>query len=153
MQSEQIQTKQVRLDDLKPIEAQGIDFSSFEGNRIPIEKVSVIDINSFYDGDGKKIKEPIQVKALKVESTVVTMIKNQEGVEVGIRASELFNLINDKKTGGIGWSKGAKAKLNNFLKKLNVEHPKQLIGKSAVIRLRKKENPDGSESEFLGFIL
>ena len=149
MENEQTQLK---LEDLKPIEAKGVDFSEFEGNKALIEKAGVIEVNSYYNEEGKKVKEPRKVLALKVESRVITSLTNAEGKTVEVRASELFNLIKDK-DGKIGWSKAPKAKLNNFLKKFGVKHPVDLIGKTAVIRLRKKENPDGSESEFLGFIL
>jgi len=150
MENEQSQTT---LDQLEPIESKGTDFSEFEGVKSTIAKAEVIEINSYYSEEGKKIQEPRKVKALRVESNVITTIDASEGGKIEIRASELFNLISSPKTNRMGWSKNPKAKLNNFLKKLNVSHPKDLVGKMVTIRLRNKENPDGSEQEFLGFVL
>ena len=132
--------------DLKPIEPKGIDLSPFEGQRVRIESVEVTKVPSKFtaNGDG-------EAEVLKVQSAPLETIKDKEGNEVPIRASELFNLVRGE-DGGVGWPNGDKGKLAGFLKKMAVTRPWELVGKEAVVRVRAKKSVDGATREFLGFI-
>lgn len=139
--------------ELKPIEAGGIDFSEFEGKKAKIASAEVLDVKSDYDENGKYVKGlQRDVQVLRVVTEPVTSVKDQDGNDKDIGASEIFNLKKDAE-GHLGWSTSPKGKLNKFLRKMNVKAPKALIGKQATIRVRAKENQDGTTSEFLGFII
>lgn len=136
------------LDDMKPVESKGVDFSDYEGQKKEIETVEVIETTTPYDEDGQyhsDLKRTIQV--LRVATGVVTKIETEKG-EKEIMASELFNMKQDEKTGEWGWSSHKKAKLRRFMTKMGVNHPKDLKGKVVILKVRKKE---GSDNEFLGF--
>ena len=68
----------------------------------------------------------------RVSSRPLTTIKTDSG-EINIRASELFNLSQDKEGKLIGFSLNEKGKLYRFMKKVGVEHPSELLGKKALI--------------------
>ena len=131
---------------LKPVESQGVDLSQFEGGRVEIETVEVLVVPSKFAKSGNG-----EAEVLKVQSVPLATIKDREGNDVPIRASELFNLMRDD-NGVLGWPEGARGKLAKFMKKLSVEHPKELPGKQAVVRIHTKQGSDGIEREFLGFI-
>lgn len=139
--------------ELKPIEAGGIDFSEFEGQKAKIARTEVIPVKSDYDEDGKYQKGlQRDVQILRVVTEPVTSIRDKEGNDKEIGASEVFNLRTDSE-GSLGWSTSPKGKLNKFLRKMKTDSPDKLVGKPVVIRIRAKDNPDGTTSEFLGFII
>jgi hypothetical protein len=138
------------IEDLKPIEAAGTDFGEFEGTKAKIEAVDVISVKSDYAEDGTYQKGlQREVKVVRVATEKITEIQTVDGAKP-VMASEMFNLRKDV-DGSLGWSKSPKAKLHKFLKKMKVDAPKELMGKSVVLRVRVKENPDGTTKEFLGF--
>jgi hypothetical protein len=140
------------ISDLKPIQSGGTDFSELEGKKAKIASAEIIETKSDYDENGKYVKGlQRDVKVLRVVTEPVTEIKDKDGNPKQIGASEIFNL-KAAADGSIGWSTAPKGKLNKLLKKLKVDTPAQLIGKMATIRIRAKENPDGTTSEFLGFL-
>lgn len=137
-----------KVDGLKPIEGKGVDFSEFEGQKKKIEVVEVSDTTTPYDEEGnykEGLKRPIKV--LRVATEKVTTIPTDEG-DKDIHASELFNLKKDPETGEWGYPTGKRSKILNFMKKMKVEHPKDLKGKEVILKVRKKA---GSDNEFLGF--
>lgn len=131
---------------LKPIEGQGVDLSKFEGQRIEIEAAEVLTVPSKFKNNGNG-----EAEVLRIQSVPLGSIQNKEGDDVPIRASELFNLTRDA-NGVLGWPDGPRGKLARFMKKLNAEHPTELIGKKAVVRLHTKQGADGTQREFLGFL-
>lgn len=133
----------MELNELKPIQAGGIDLSEFEGSKATIENIEVIEVPSAYSETGKQM-------CLQVVTTPVTNFTDAEGEEKPVHATELFNLRQDE-DGSWGWSESPKAKIQKFMKKHGVKEPKSLIGKPVVIKIRPKAQPDGSEKEFLGF--
>ena len=135
----------VNLNELKPVESSGIDLKELEGTKSNIEQIIVEKVPSTYSKDGKQL-------VLKLLTKVVTSFDDKEGNKIEVRASELFNLTKDKETGSIGWSKHPKADLQKFLKKMNVNHPQELIGKTVTIVPRTKETKDKGTLTFLGFI-
>lgn len=136
------------LEGLEPIKSKGVDFSQFEGQKKPIEKVEVIDTTTPFDEEGTYHQDlKRDIKVLKVATGVVTTIETNDGAK-DIYATELFNLKLDPETSTWGWPTGKKGKLQLFMNKLGVSHPRDLIGKDVILRVRSKE---GSDNEFLGF--
>lgn len=131
------------VDDLIPTENKGIDLTPFEGKRVRIAKAEVTEVPSKYSPTGRE-------KVLRVESDPVTTITDGEGNEKPICASELFSLTMED--GKLGWSIDPRAKLQNFLNKMKVGKPSELVGKETVVRLRTKKNEFG-ETTFLGFVV
>jgi hypothetical protein len=155
--SELDSAENISVDALQEVtSSSSIDLSQFVGIRVPIEKVEAIMIKSKYTTDGKTLAPGQEVLApvLKVETVPVTTIKDRDGNDIVIRASEMFSL---KDTGQVdaagkkvyGWSTHEKGALNKFLKKLKVSRPAELKGKLVVITTRPG-NVEGQE--FLGFI-
>jgi hypothetical protein len=128
--------------DMKPAVFESLDLSEFEGKRFKIEKLELKEMPSKFDPSGKQW-------CLRVLSEVVTTIPatTDEGNDIDIRCSELFNVLKNKDD--ISWS--SKSNLAKFMKKMKVEYPKDLEGKSAVCRTYEKVC-EGSTKMFLGFI-
>lgn len=147
MQGEQIQQNQQKLTgiqavaEMKAMSSASFDLGKFEGRKVRIEKMDVIDMPSQYDPSGSG-------KVLKIETEAVTSITNMDGQPVEIRASELFNVLKNKK-GEIGWSTDSRAKLHKFLVKMKANHPTKLLGREVTVRIRA--NNEGQQ--FLGFIV
>ena len=136
---------------LKPIEAKGIDFSDYEGAKSTIGKTEVIEVLTDYNEDGM-FEKGLQrkTKVLRVATEHVLEIETKEGEKKPIAASEIFNLREEGKDWG--YSTSPKGRLNKFLKRQKVDNPDKLIGTKVTLRIRSKENADGTKSEFLGFI-
>lgn len=133
------------IDELKEIQVtEPIDLSEYEGQETSIEQVVVEWVTSKYHESGK-------TKVLKVLSEPVTTVEI-EGKKAEIRASELFNLKQDKE-GFWGYSSSPSSHLQQFMKKLGVTKPSELVGKKVKMKLRVKENKEGQDLHFLGFIL
>ena len=138
------------MDDLEEFEAgKGIDVSEYEGQKVKIEGVEVKRVVTSYDENGdwvEGLKRKKQV--LRVFSTTITTVTDGEGNEIKIRASELFNLKHQD--GKWGVSTSDKAKINKFLKKLNLpagkEGVKQIGGQELIVKTSGKNN------NFLGFV-
>jgi len=141
---------EVSIDDIPTIEVgQGLDIEEFVGGRKKVEKLSVIDIESPYTEDGvynEKLKR--KVKALKVETEVVTTIKSKEGKEISVRASELFNM-RQADNGKWGISSSPRAKIQKFLKRQKVASLKALVGTS--VQLKDYEDKK-TGNKYLGFV-
>lgn len=136
------------LDELEAIKTSGLDLSGYEGTKASIEKVEVEEVPTPYDEDGNLIPGlQRKIKCLRVSTGVVATVKTTDG-DKDLVASELFNL--KEENGKLGWSNNKKGKLNKFLAKMDVLHPKDLKGKNVILRIRKKV---GSENEFLGFYI
>jgi len=131
------------VENLKPIEKQGLDLTEFEGVRVKIEKVNVEHVKSKFNTDGL-------VPVLKVQTEPITEILMPDSNDkIVVRASELFNLaINEN---SLGWSTAPKGKLNNFLAKMKCTKPQELVGKLVTVRARIVKTESG-EKTFLGFI-
>jgi hypothetical protein len=143
---EVIEMEKTDVKGLKPIESKGIDLSQFEGQRVKIESVEVIEVPTKFGNSGNGESE-----VLKVQSVPVANIQDRDGNDIPVRASELFNLGHNA-DGELGWPTGPKGKLAGFLKRLGVGHPSQLVGKQVAVRIRAKKGTDGTTREFLGFI-
>jgi len=138
--------EQLNLSDIKGVESEGIDLEKWHKKPTKIENVEVIKVNSTFtpkDAQG----EHIQQWVLKVSSGVLESIGEGED-KVDFKASELFNLIQDKDGNIKGFPKNERSNLMKFCKDLRIdvskiENLQQLVeeikGKDATIKAYEKE--------------
>lgn len=106
------------IDDLKATEDRLVNMDKHEGTKKKIEVIETIEVPSSFNERGKQWVLRIATEPL--ESTAE------------IRASQLFNLKeNDEGSKAVGWS--TQGKLQKFLDKMKVKHPKELTGKLVLI--------------------
>jgi hypothetical protein len=149
------------LEDMKP--AVQIDFDEFEGCKAKIEDVEFREMpskfvylkdmngNTQLDAEGKPIRDPEGkqwVMKVYTESVLDVPAKGDSDNDFDLRASELFNFNRDEE-GNTSW--GSKSNLGKFMKKLKIQHPKEMIGKLVTMRTYTKLI-SGEEKTFLGFI-
>ena len=134
------------ISELKPIEVGGLDFTEYEGVKKKVEELEIVEVPSAYSKSGK-------TKVLKVITEPVTTVKNKEGKEIQIRATEIFNLKLDDKTGQWGYSTSPKSKLQKLMTKLKAGKLIELKNKFVVIKVREVRRQDGTTGEFFGFII
>lgn len=141
--------EEIEVEDIPTFEPeqQGTDLSEFEGNKVKVDSISVIDNVSSYDETGH-YKEGLQrpVKKLKVLTTTVTQLVKSDGTNININASELFGMA--YKDGKWGISSHPKAGIQKFMKRQKVTKLKDLIG--TTVTVKAVENKEGKV--FLGFI-
>jgi hypothetical protein len=146
--SESIEEQVISVNDLKDLGSKSsVDVQKFEGERVRIEGVTVIDVITSYDETGTFVQGlQRKTKALKVYSVPIASMKVPSGEEIQIRASELFNLKFVAGTWGV--SNHESAKISKLLKKfklpLGMEGVKQLPGQSIIIRV--------TNNHYLGFV-
>ena len=136
---------ETNVKDLKPINKVGMDFSEFEGMRVRIESINVEHVKSQYS---KKADGTVPVLKVVTE-TITEVMASDSNEKQKITASELFNLTED--AGELGWSTAPQSKLNNFLIKMKVSRPDELIGKFVIVKTRVVKGQFGDKT-FLGFI-
>jgi len=128
--------------------SKGISFDPkpYAGNKAKIAPVSdweVCDIKSKYGTNGKELPkgETIMVKKLRVVTEPVATVKDSEGKQKVIRASELFGLTQDE-NGVWGVPTHEKSGMSRFLKTLGLKHYKELVGQTVPLKLN---------GDYLGF--
>lgn len=126
------------------MESGGIDFNEFEGTKATIEILEIKEVSSQFSETGK-------AKVLKVQTEPITTLKDSAGNDIEIRASEILQL--KEKDGQLGFSTSPKSKMYRLLKKLKVNSPAELKGKSVIVKVRTSKGPDGQERDFLGFYM
>lgn len=170
MDNEQTQTQETgqsyNISDLHPIKAgEMMDLSEYEGKKVKIEKIEVIELDSIYavetvviDGKTFNVNEQlppgktVKSKTLKVTTEKVGEVKTSEGEVKDLRASELLSL-KKKVDGTWGWSEHKKAKIQKLFMRLKAKygeltHPEQLKGKEVTIIIRP-----GEDISWLGFMI
>lgn len=128
----------------------GVDLSEFVGAKKKIEKISILNVETPYDETGK-YNEAVKrkIKVLKIETEAITTVKNKDGQEVPVRASELFNMKqNDEGEWGI--STAEKSKIRIFMKRQKVNSLKALIGTSVIV---KDYTDKKTGNTYLGFVV
>ena len=118
--------KVIDLKDLKPVKSEGVDLEQFDKKETELERVSIIQVKSDYSPTKKQW-------VLKVESKVLTEIGEDEN-KIQFRASELFNLTQDKEGILIGFPDNEGSNLYKFLKDIKAKTPTDIVGKSALIK-------------------
>jgi hypothetical protein len=133
----------MKISELKLVESEGVDLTQYEGEKNEIKAVDVVKVPSLYGEDGKKLPvgQAREAFVLKVSGTPLAKIADTD-----VAPTELFNLkVKDGVV--VGWS--SKGSLQKFLDKMGVKHPQDLIGKKAIVTLRKSAS-DGRD--YLGFV-
>ena len=154
-----------KLEDLKEKDYPSLELEHYEGQKAKIDVVEVIRTPSMFvplkDADGNIIKDSSgktkfdpngEQWCLRVQTEVIHSVPatGDDGNDLDIRGSELFNMLEEDKTRLVGgW--GRRSKLAKFLSKLNVTHPSKLKGKKVTLRVIKKDK-NGESKQFLGFI-
>jgi hypothetical protein len=142
--AEEGKAEEMSLDQLEDMDSgTGIDVSEYEGQRCEVDTAEVIEVETPYDENGE-YQEGLKrkVKRLRVFSKPVTEVEDSQGKKIQIRASELFALkyLNGK----WGVSTNERAKINKFLKKLNLPAGaagvKQLGGQQVIMKTSDKGN-------------
>ena len=125
--------------------SESVDLNKFDKQSVKIENVEVLQVPSDFtelDEQGNHHKQWI----LKVGSVVLETL-GEEDKKIEFRASELFNLMQNKKGELIGFPTGDKSNLGKFLKDLKIDpsemNLKQLIdaikGKDILVRSYDKD--------------
>lgn len=136
------------LEDIKPIENQGIDLWKFDKKETKIASAIISQVKSQYT-------ETEFQWVLKVEGEVLEVLKTEEA-EISFKASELFNLIQDKSGKLVGYPTGESSNLMKFLKDIGVKDVdkfsslKELIeeikGKAVLIKAYDKDYQGGNRT-------
>lgn len=125
--------KVMDLDKLEGVEGgESVDLEQFDKKEVEIESVTIVQVPSEYTETKKQW-------VLKVQSVILTSIGEGEN-KVDFRASELFNLIQDKEGKLIGFPKAEGSNLAKFMKDLKVSKPSELKGKKALVKSYEKGN-------------
>lgn len=127
---------QVDLTQIGPVEGLTIDLNQFDKKEIVIEKVEVVQVPSKFTPkiEGTEDRQPQWV--LKVSGEVLETIgEGEEKIE--FRASELFNLVQDKEGKLTGFPIGDGSNLMKFMKDLKIEDPDKLENLEKVIEVIK----------------
>ncbi|MHA1880869.1 MAG: hypothetical protein ACTSYG_10785 [Candidatus Heimdallarchaeota archaeon] len=145
---------QVNLSEIKGIESEGIDLNKWHKKQTKIENVEVVQVPSTFTAKDEK-GEYLKQWVLKVYSEVLESIGEDEN-KIEFRASELFNLVQDKDGNLKGFPKNERSNLMKFCKDLRIdtnqiENLQQLVdaikGKEATIKSYDKDfEADGKTS-------
>jgi len=143
-QSEQVTTEKVmEVKDLKPVASISVDLTKHHKKETEIESAKIVQVPSNFAECGTQW-------VLKVQSVVLEEIgEGDEKIE--FRASELFNLAQDKQGKLTGYPDSKDSNLVKFMKDMNVEHPDELKGKKATIKAYEK-GVEGNTKTYLKFL-
>lgn len=123
--------KVISLDKLEGVEGgESVDLEQFDKKEVEIEKAEIVKVKSDYTDCKTQW-------VLKVSSVVLVSINEGED-KIDFRASELFNLIQDKEGKLIGYPVAEGSNLAKFFKDLKISKPTELIGKKALIKAYDK---------------
>lgn len=126
----------VDVNSLKPIKSEGLNLQKYHKQNIKIEKAEVIQVPSKYtpEVNGINIKQWV----LKVSSVPVASLGEGED-KIEFRASELFNLMQDKEGKLEGFPESTDSNLGKFMKDIGAKVPADIVGKSATIKAYDKK--------------
>lgn len=135
---------------LKPVKSGDIpDLRKFHNTQIKIDKIEVIQVASTFTPKGPDGKNLLQW-VLRVMSPPLATIGEGEN-KFDIRASELFNLSQDKEGKLTGFPTNKDSNLVKFMKDVGATHPNDLIGKTATVKFFEKDVGDGQTRGYLKF--
>lgn len=130
------------IDDIPVVESTPLfDAKEFEGKRVKIEKVTQIVADSHYIDGAYDANKTVKVPMIEIETEIVSTVSTKEGPKE-IRAKHRFSL--QEIEGKVVISKNPKAKLWKFLRKMGVDKPSLLVGKTITLTAEpsKDENDD-----------
>ena len=140
------------LEKVGGVESESVDLNKFDKKETTIGQVEVIQVPSHYVDSGNQW-------VLKIASVVLETLEHDDG-NIDFRASELFNLVQDKKGKLTGFPKGEGSNLMKFVKDLkidvkNITNLKQLVeeikGKTVLIKSYEKEVEGKGTRTYLKF--
>jgi len=138
------------LSSLKPVNGgEQVDLKRFHNSQVEIVKADILQVPSTFttkDLNGKNLPQWV----LKISSPVLTTLGEGED-KIEFRASELFNLSQDKKGNLIGYPTNKDSNLVKFMKDLGARTPEEILGKKATIKHYEKESQDGQKRGYLKF--
>ena len=139
-------TEENNVPNVPDVKVSGLNLEEFAGKRAKIEKVSVIDAETSYDESGNFVEGlKRKVKVLKAETEALTTFE-KDGETKTVRASELFNMVQDKETKEWGLSTSDNSKYRKFIKNMKCNELKDLIGKEVTVKSVERKG-----STYLGF--
>lgn len=149
---EELGSEDINLADVKPLESQGIDFNKYDKKEVVLDDAIVMKVKSQYNEVGYHW-------VLKIQSEVLETYGEGED-KIEFRASELFNLIQDKEGKLIGFPTGDASNLVKFLKDIGIkdmdkfENLKEIIeivkGKKALVKAYDRDY-QGNTRTYLKF--
>ena len=123
--------KVINLKDLKPVQGgEGVDLEQFDKKEVVIESANIVQVKS-------EFTETKLQWVLKVSSPVLATIGEGED-KIDFRASELFNLTQDKEGKLVGYPSAEGSNLAKFMADIKAKTPDEIIGKKALIKAYKK---------------
>jgi len=145
-----IPIQKIDIAGLKPIKSgEPVDLKKFHNTQVELETLDVIQVDSNYTPlgtDGKHIKQWV----LKISSPTLLSIGEGES-KIDFKASELFNLIQDKEGKLLGYPLNKDSNLVKFMKDVSAATPQELKGKKATIKHYEKDTGDGQTRGYLKF--
>lgn len=143
------QTK-IDVSSLKPMKSgEPVDLKRFHNTQIDIETIEVIQVPSQFTpkgADGKNLQQWV----LKVSSPVLLSVGEGES-KIEFRASELFNLTQDKEGKLLGYPTNKDSNLVKFMKDVGAASPPELVGKKVTVKHYEKDVGEGQTRGFLKF--
>lgn len=118
------------------------DLSEYEGKKFKIAGMEIIVVPTSFDEQGKPTTTPRQVPRLRVYSEPITQIKDRDGNDRDVVASELFAVDEDSTADKVTYSKSDRAALMKFMQLQKVDSPENLVGTQVTVLMR---------GEFLGY--
>jgi len=138
------------LSSLKPVKSgEPVDLRKFHNTPVTIEHVEAIQVPSSFTPKGPDGKNLPQWVAKVVSPVLLTVGEGDSKIE--FRASELFNLSQDKDGKLMGFPTNKDSNLVKFMKDVGATHPNELVGKKATIKFYEKEVGDGMTRGYLKF--
>lgn len=140
----------VDLSSLKPV-ASGVsvDLKKYHNTQVKIEKIEIIQVPSGFtpkDASGKNIPQWV----VRVMSPILETIGEGES-KVEFRASELFNLSQDKEGKLLGYPTNKDSNLVKFMKDTGAKKPDEIVGKTATVKFYEKDVGEGQTRGYLKF--
>ena len=130
---DKVETKKVMdVGDLEGVEGTSVDLEQFDKKEVELEKAEIIQVPSEYTETKKQW-------VLKVASVVLVSLGEGDD-KIDFRASELFNLVQDKEGKLKGYPEAEGSNLYKFMKDLKAEKPNELIGKKALVKSYLKKD-------------
>ena len=127
----------MEMNDVKPVELENTGKIDLPRTNINVEK---------YIGTNAVIEKITELQGkygyfVEIETNVLEEIEKNDGTKILLRAKKRIGLQTDI-NGNIGWGEGTQ--MDIFLKKHNVEHYKDLIGKTVKVQTvtSKKDGRD-----------
>ncbi len=152
--------EQKNFSDIGPSQGSSVDLNKYDKKPVKIEKVSVIQVPSKFTELIEGTEQHHFQWVLKVESEVLETLEREGEETIEFRASELFNLIQNKKGELEGFPAGEGSNLMIFMKDLKIGLPEKMEnldkviesikGKDTLVKTYEKEK-NGNSKTFLKF--